>query len=462
MPVLFRCCRCQSVLKVARRKVGRQVQCPRCEAEVIVPASAVVVPRRKKETANGRPSQASPVSENAPREASAVREEDVLAWLGSPTAEESLETPSVPLPPSTPVSGPPGDVPRRKGAGGSSPRSAETTISGAPESDPAARLRSQAEKSKEQPAFEPLHETVSAAGASAAAPRPGTSPPQGKQSPPETPAPAAPRRPDPAAPVLKKARSGQNAPQALSPADVPPAQDRNEETLAPVVPERPGGGSAPASRPLVVWTLEADSGRETPPYVLVSRTAVFLQAALMLLGALLLGWGGYYLGSRRAEPVVQLEEGQVLLSGTVLYWNQQRQVVPDQGAVVLLLPVGRRPARPLSARVFQPGQSPRNNDPNVLRLEEWGGAVARVDTAGNYRLAVPGAGTYWVLILSRHARRPRDRSVEKQTMHFLQQWFSPAGVLVGRSKYLFQQIEVPAEAEAPVYLHHFFGQGAQQ
>ena len=203
-------------------------------------------------------------------------------------------------------------------------------------------------------------------------------------------------------------------------------------------------------------------GGETPPYVLVSRTLLYLQAALMLAGVLLLGWGGYYLGSRSSAPAVELEEGQVLLAGTVLYWDKDQQVVPDQGAVVLLLPTQRHPLSPLSARVFQPGQQPRANDPNLLKLEEWGGAVARVDPAGNYRLAVPAPGNYWVLILSRHARRPRNQPVEKQTMDRLQQWFSPAGVLLGRSKYLLQQVEVPPQSEAPVYLHHFFGRDASQ
>ena len=180
----------------------------------------------------------------------------------------------------------------------------------------------------------------------------------------------------------------------------------------------------------------------------------------MFLIALLLAWGGYFLGSRRGTPALELESGEVLLSGAVLYWDDKQQVMPDQGAVVLLLPVNRQPPTPLSARVFQPGQRPKPNDPNLLKLEEWDGALARVDGSGNYRLAVPGPGKYWVLIVSRHARRSHQQRVAPEVMQRLQTWFTPAGVLIGRSKYLFQEVEVPANPSGPVVLNHFFGKDA--
>lgn len=226
------------------------------------------------------------------------------------------------------------------------------------------------------------------------------------------------------------------------------------------MPGPPPPPSPASSRPLVVWALEAEPGRKTPPYVLISRKLVFLQAALMFLITLLLAWGGYFLGSRRGAPALELESGEILLSGTVLYWDDKQQVMPDQGAVVLLLPADRRPDSPLSARVFQPGQRPKPNDPNLLKLEEWNGAVARVDAAGNYRLAIPGPGKYWVLVVSHRARRPREQAVPREVMQRLQTWFTPAGVLIGRSKYLFQQVEIPPDADGPVHLNHFFGKDA--
>jgi hypothetical protein len=57
MPVVFLCQNCRSRLKITRRKIGAQIECPRCQAEIIVPTQ---------EAANA--SMAMAVSEHEPPE----------------------------------------------------------------------------------------------------------------------------------------------------------------------------------------------------------------------------------------------------------------------------------------------------------------------------------------------------------------------------------------------------------
>jgi len=73
MPIRFRCPTCDRQLSIARRKVGTQVHCPRCEGEITVPdvdladlrtteASVAVQAGSVGQRVNGRPATVRPAA----------------------------------------------------------------------------------------------------------------------------------------------------------------------------------------------------------------------------------------------------------------------------------------------------------------------------------------------------------------------------------------------------------------
>lgn len=85
MPVLFQCDECGAPLKVTRKKIGREVDCPKCGHKVVVPQKDTIsaeklaeLKARKKSAAGGSADEeegsVSPEAEEAKQTAAAVRE----------------------------------------------------------------------------------------------------------------------------------------------------------------------------------------------------------------------------------------------------------------------------------------------------------------------------------------------------------------------------------------------------
>ncbi len=250
MPVLFRCCRCHSVLKVARRKVGREVQCPRCQTHVIVPSSAVVVSRTRAGSPAGVGS-GGPSSPTTP--AGELNEEDVLEWLDAPPGN------SLPQPPELELEAPAGGEDRSGHSGTRAGSLPPQLVPQRQQGQPTQASVNSAPPSVSEPPAHPRRSVPppqspvqTPAVRKPASPGTATSKPA---SPPESsiPARAAPRTAGPTADVSP---AGQSFPAVIPPDGRP--------TPGPPPPPSPASG-----RPLVIWALEAESGQKTPPYVLI-------------------------------------------------------------------------------------------------------------------------------------------------------------------------------------------------
>jgi hypothetical protein len=102
---------------------------------------------------------------------------------------------------------------------------------------------------------------------------------------------------------------------------------------------------------------------------------------------------------RSAEPAV--------LDVILHYRDAKGAERPDEGAVVLLLPVDKRVSDKLPAAPFDPvAAEPNASSPIRQKLQNLGGAYGRTNREGRLSgLNLPAPGRYHVLLLSNHASR---------------------------------------------------------
>lgn len=149
--------------------------------------------------------------------------------------------------------------------------------------------------------------------------------------------------------------------------------------------------------------------------VSVPRTMLYLQGGLLALVALAAFGLGIVVGSgMTSTPVVVDKERSFALTGKLQY-RGARGESPDEGAVVVVVPVDARPEREkkLPTAEFLPGPSaPPADSPGLKILREIGGDYTRADATGNFRVQLPRLGNYYVLFISRAS--PPVKEVDRQ------------------------------------------------
>jgi len=201
----------------------------------------------------------------------------------------------------------------------------------------------------------------------------------------------------------------------------------------------------------VEWVYEAEEVpatparkmRAEPSRVAVPRSVVYAQGILLAvvgLVAFVLGW--MMRGSERVPPAAGAAQP-CRLSGAVRYLARSGQELPDDGAVVLVLPTDERPAPTNKADIagLRPGDPlPRGDSDNLRIIYAIGGAYARTDAEGRYQLQVPNFGKYHVLILSKNAVRDEAEQLERIDIAQLGRYVQPPTELLGDSKYSWREI----------------------
>ncbi|HUE70673.1 MAG TPA: hypothetical protein VMP01_07265 [Pirellulaceae bacterium] len=168
-----------------------------------------------------------------------------------------------------------------------------------------------------------------------------------------------------------------------------------------------------------------------PRYVLLTQ-GILLGVVALLAFALGLATGGSFLGRQ-----AQLAGAPCEVSGTIFYASGGR-TVPDAGAVVLFLPQTKDPGRAIAAEGLRP-EEPLPDAPLAAteELRNLGGAYTRTDDNGRYQVQLAEPGTYFVLVLSRHARRGAGQDIQTQDLVRLRRFVENAGDLLADSRYQF-------------------------
>ena len=226
--------------------------------------------------------------------------------------------------------------------------------------------------------------------------------------------------------------------------ETPPQEE--PAAAAPPGPEYPSEYDLPETSELVFDTAPSISTGDAPQnvvqqtdYNLVSfpRYVLYAQAGLLagvalicfLLGVMM--GGAFFRGSAGAAAA-----GPVTVSGVVKV-TEGVTTKADEGAVVFVLP---QDARNIDERAPVAGLRPRDSEPEghhrgLAILKEMGAGYARTDKEGRYKITVPKAGKYFLLVISRAKTGDgADIGVAKQR---IARFFENANDLLMTQKYQF-------------------------
>jgi hypothetical protein len=145
--------------------------------------------------------------------------------------------------------------------------------------------------------------------------------------------------------------------------------------------------------------------------------------------------------------------GQVLVEGRLSYRPDPLTGRPDDGAVVIFLPADRTPKETIPVSGLRPFETANSRAAGPQAIAKLGGVVERTDAAGQFMLVVP-PGSYYVLLVSRHARRPKGEPVRPSDLASLRKYIYAAEDLIGEAKYHWQLYQFTAGKNN---LDHNFG-----
>jgi hypothetical protein len=189
--------------------------------------------------------------------------------------------------------------------------------------------------------------------------------------------------------------------------------------------------SAPPAPRSDISSAAIDRRVAVPRYVLLAQGVLlgFVALAAFTLG-LLVG------ASFFAQPVTVAGQP-CKVNGTISYASRTGNV-PDAGAVVIFLPQTKDPGRRVSAQGLRP-EDPLPDAPlaGAHELRDMGGAYTRADEHGRFEVQLAERGTYYVLVLSSHARRQAGQDVHTQDLVKINRFVENAADLLADSRYQF-------------------------
>jgi hypothetical protein len=226
-------------------------------------------------------------------------------------------------------------------------------------------------------------------------------------------------------------------------------------TTTPAASSPAGVQTAPVhAAPRAADVMARLKSRPEDALLLLSRRAVYALAGL-LFGVALLGFAaGYLIG--RGRPGAAIAGGEeaaetaaadpVALEGSLIYSASPGQYQPDAEALVLALPVEKRPTEKLSLTAA----TVSNADAAAANaVHGLGGAFVHANSDGEFQLVVPRSGDYYLLLVSKHVKRAADKPIEVAVLHELGAYLANPSELIGAYKYVWSQRRL-AGAPAPV------------
>lgn len=398
MPIQFRCQYCQQLLGISRSRAGSMVDCPACGRSLRVPAE------------DGTPAKAT-----SSRKAQA--DTRLLNALAELSGLSELNTNPEPTPPST--------TPQ--------PRSPKLTLAPLP-------IAHAVNSSTDQMRIVPLKAGTSDAFEELA----GIPTDELSDDAPEL-----------EEPELLDEPTGQEAADSSS-SRLPPKPDSLQSALKELTSLPPATAAA------------------TPAAPVSRRSGLFLWIIPLITGAATFV-AGYQAGRSRAidgpnsntqvtlkkaataespeaskdtpNPPIAAEPG--MLQGTVKYRNTAGEMVPDDDALVMLVPSKN------STQLKLDGRPLREDSQSVARrsieaaLDVLQISVARVGADGTFSLPQKHKETQRLVVISRHKSRPEGESIAGDAQQTLTEWFESTSHLVGRLAAKVTSIDAPGAGSGP-------------
>lgn len=210
----------------------------------------------------------------------------------------------------------------------------------------------------------------------------------------------------------------------------------------------------------LVYENEAEPVADARPIeqnlVAVPRVVLYVQGVMLglvalasfTIGVIVGGSGGEGDSPAASQPIP------CAIDGTVSITTSTFQVIPDDGAQVFALPVGREPEPRAMIEGLRPQDPPpEDSHEGLAAIHSIRGGYARTNAEGRFHLSLPDVGDYYLLIVSRNANRSQGEEVPVDDIVKLGTYFTPpAGDLVGNKKYSFQLLRIAGNMPLEVVL----------
>lgn len=188
-------------------------------------------------------------------------------------------------------------------------------------------------------------------------------------------------------------------------------------------------------------TPRLDRRISIPRYVLLTQGVLL---AVVALAAFALGivTGGAFFAKQTGSA------GRICkVNGTISYASGAK-TTPDAGAVVIFLPQTKDPGRRVSPVGLRPDE-PLPDAPlgSAEELRSMGGAYTRADEFGRFEVHLADPGTYFVLVLSNHARRKAGQDINSQDLVRISRFVENASDLLAESRYQFSTESVRGDRQ---------------
>lgn len=237
----------------------------------------------------------------------------------------------------------------------------------------------------------------------------------------------------------------------------PPAE--NSAELASI-PEWMRGATRDESPFIYVDESTPEGVRAEPPIVdsslvAVPRYVVFAQGIALgvvalvafALGMLAGGSGTGGAADGRGAP------GAADVRGTIEYRTSGGTTFPDGGAVVIVFPQEVRPEAEerVAAAGLRPADPPMG-PASELRLKQMGALWTRTDPQGTLRATVPRGGKYFVLVISHHGVRGKNREPARADLAAMGRYVDAPDELLGDRRYRWRLVDLRGDVDLSVVL----------
>ncbi len=147
-----------------------------------------------------------------------------------------------------------------------------------------------------------------------------------------------------------------------------------------------------------------------------------------------------------AEPSGSLTPA---LTGRITFVNSDGATGPDEGARVIVLPEQREGSAKLAVVGFRAGASSADQQLSRTSLRALGGDYTIADAEGRYTIQLPNAGTYHVLIMSRHQPRDDAGFLDPNVQRILSEYFDRPASLIGPVAYHLGPFRFQGDSASP-------------
>lgn len=174
------------------------------------------------------------------------------------------------------------------------------------------------------------------------------------------------------------------------------------------------------------------------------RWVVYAQALLLVGTAVVFFMVGLLVGGLASPSSTDLNRTlDCRVYGTVAYRDGE-DLKADRGAVVLILPVNKKPEARSQGNLVHPDSFQALDNEAIDRIYRLGGAVVRADENGQFEVTIDANAvlgvSYHVLIVSKNGEVADRESLTKDQFASLAEFFSPVEDLIEKHPFFWMEL----------------------